>query len=77
MLIASYTPTASVTNVNNPVTAGQDATTGNVPTSIIFNPDDYTGSNTIATANESQSLVVSGTSVNGRFDNFTVINNPA
>jgi hypothetical protein len=87
-----YAPAASATNVinysgqssthNSP---GNNAATGNVPNSSIQEPDDKAGSNSVVTPNEGSGIVLGTTTENslvqktvkGRFDNSTVINNPA
>lgn len=76
-----YAPFASATNVrninSNIKSPGQNAASGNVPSATIEGPDNQNGSNSVATANEGQNIVVSGKNVNGRYDQSTVINNPA
>lgn len=77
-----YAPVASATNVRNINTnkiqsPGQYAATGNVPQSVIEDPDDKFGSSSVATANEGQPIALSANAVHGRYDKFTVVNNPA
>lgn len=87
-----FSPIASATNVinysgqsashNSP---GNNAATGNVPTSSIQEPDNLNGSNSVATPNEGSGIVLGITTENnrvqntvkGRYDKFTVLNNPA
>ena len=76
-----YDPVASATNVLNVnsriKSPGTYTATGSVPNATIESPDNQNGSSTVATPNEGTQIVVSPNIVHGRYDPFTVINNPA